>query len=180
MSDIKFWRYSLPTVDGWEGWGVFLLDSTGMFCCVSDYGNYAYKWTHHGKDDFRELFVKDHFGYHVDKLFNETGQKKEFQVGETIDKIKSSILHSRFEEYIDEEEARKEWDLVESIDWTFGEVAQWEWYQETSLYDADEYFVYDYPASVKALRDKLLPRLAVVIKQDLKGEKYGETKTDID
>ena len=171
MNDIKFWRYSIPSIDGIEGWGIFLLDSTGMFSCVTDYGNYAFKWTHHGMDDFREFFLSDSYDYYVNKLYKLNGGQLEFQAEQTVKRIKESILRSRYEDHMDEETARKEWDLLELIDWDMNEISQHEWYQQTDLCDAHEYFIYDYPANVKALRDCLLPRFCEVIKRELESEK---------
>lgn len=171
LSDIQFWRYSLPSVDGIEGWGIFLLDSTGMFSCVTDYGNYAFKWTHHGMSDFREFFVSDSFDYYIKKLYLNNGGQLEFQSEETIENIKKNIIHSRLNDYMSEETARREWDLLDSIDWDMGEIAKHDWYIQTDLCDAHEYFIYDYPANVKALRDNLLPRFSKLIRNELEKEK---------
>lgn len=171
MTEIKFWRYALPSVDGVSGWGIFLMDSTGMFSCVTDYGNYAFKWTHHGMKDFREFFIDRSFDYHVKKLFSETGGSKEFRPEETVERIKEYILEHRRDGYYTEEQARKEWDLVESVDWDVGEISKHEWYEQTSIQDGYEYFTYDYPARVKALRDKLFPRFSEMMKLELEKEK---------
>ncbi|ARF67055.1 hypothetical protein B7C51_19310 [Paenibacillus larvae subsp. pulvifaciens] len=55
-------RYS--PIDG-EGWGIFILDETGMFAAVTDYGNCAYKWPHSGCEDFRHFFAQErtNWGY---------------------------------------------------------------------------------------------------------------------
>lgn len=171
MSEIKYWRYVVPSINGIEGWGIFLLDSTGMFSCVTDYGNYAFKWTHHGEKDFREFFVCGSFEYYVDKLYLIGSQGKlEFDPDETVKNIKQSILESRWEDHMGKETARHEWDLLDEVDWTMGVLSQHEWYESTDLCDASEYFVYDYPPRVRALRDKLLPRFVNVLKEELKKE----------
>jgi len=69
------------------------------------------------------------------------------------------------------ETARQEWDLLDEIDWSMGEISQREWYNETDLTDPSEYFIYDYPPRVKGLRDKLLPRFAEMLKEELEKEK---------
>jgi len=176
MSETKFWKYYVPSVDGIEGWGIFILDSTGMFSCVTDYGNYAFNWVHHGMDDFREFFASDKsFDYHVKKLYRIGGEGEfEFQPDETVKRVKESILESRLEDHMSEETAREEWDLLESMDWSMGDLSQHEWHQQTDLCDAHELFVYDYPPRVKALRDKLLPRFAKILKEELEKEKVSE------
>lgn len=173
MNDIKFWRYSIPSIDGIGGWGIFLLDSTGMFSCVTDYGNYAYKWTHHGMDDFREFFISDSFDYYVNKLYRCNGGRLEFQPDETVKNIKQSILRSRYDDYMSGDTARNEWDLLDSVDWDMGEIACHEWLQQSDLCDAHELFIYDYPADAKALRDRLLPRFSELIRIELEQEKVS-------
>lgn len=175
MSETKFWKYYVPSIDGIEGWGIFILDSTGMFSCVTDYGNYAFNWTHHGMNDFREFFARDKgFDYHVNKLYRIGAQGElEFQPEETIKNVKQSILESRWEDHMSEETARQEWDLLDDIDWDNGLLSQQEWYDRTDLTDAYEYFVYDYPPRVKGLRDKLLPRFAKMLRDELSKEKVS-------
>lgn len=173
MSETKFWKYYVPSVEGIGGWGIFLLNSTGYFSCVTDYGNYAFRWSSHGTDDFRKFFAKDRdYDYLVNKLYRIGSQGElEFQSDETIENIKQTILESRYNDYMDRQTARKEFDLVNEIDWTMGEVAQWEWYNRTDLTDASELFIYDYPPMVKGLRDKLLPRFSKMIRDELEKEK---------
>lgn len=175
MSETKIWKYYVPSINGIEGWGIFILDSTGYFSCVTDYGNYAFNWTHHGEKDFREFFTRDTcFDYHVNKLYRNGAQgKMEFQPEETIINIKRSILESRRHDHMGKETARTEWNLLGEIDWDMEEISQWEWYNETDLTDASEYFIYDYPARVKALRDKLFPRFAKLLREELQKEKVS-------
>lgn len=173
MSDTKFWKYYLPSIEGVGGWGIFILDSTGYFSCVTDYGNYAFNWTHHGEDDFREFFAKDRdYDYLVNKLYRMGSEGElEFQPEDTVRNIKQSIIESRYHDHMDKEVAREEWDLLNEIDWTMGEIAQWDWYNKTDFCDASELFIYDYPARVRGLRDKLLPRFSKLIREELKKEK---------
>jgi hypothetical protein len=49
-------KYSIPSERG-EGWAVIVIDTeTGFFATVSDWGNYAYQWTHPGRE-FREFLI---------------------------------------------------------------------------------------------------------------------------
>lgn len=66
----KTWRYDFPSVNG-EGWGTIILGSDGYFSVVSDYGNFAYRWSHHAHDDFRRFWLVDRWNwpdYTVSKL----------------------------------------------------------------------------------------------------------------
>lgn len=172
MSNLQFWKYYIPPLEGIGGWGIFLLDSTGYFSCVTDYGNYAFKWSHHGVSDFREFFTNDSFEYYVDKLYLIGAQGKlEFHPDKTIAHIKQSIAEARYYEHMDKKTARIEWDLLDEIDWSMGEISQWEWLNKTDLVDASELFIYDYPPRVKGLRDKLFPRFTKALKEELETER---------
>ncbi|SFH21672.1 hypothetical protein SAMN05660649_04288 [Desulfotomaculum arcticum] len=173
MSDIKFWRYSLPPIDSIEGWGIFLLDSTGMFAAVTDYGNYAFKWTHHGCKDFREFFIDIKHGsdneYYIKKLFQ--GQEKEFDGENTIKSIKEHILYYRRDGSYSKEFAREEWDLIKEYEHNFISVIDFtRWHDETKIDEAHEFACYDYPSDIKAFGQKLLPRLADVLREELQKE----------
>lgn len=69
---LTVWQYDLPSEEG-SGWGTFLLRSDGYFSCVTDYGNYAFRWLHHGEADFRLFWLKNRWDwpdYTVSKLTN--------------------------------------------------------------------------------------------------------------
>lgn len=55
--DVEVWRYRLPRGQ-FDCGGVVLIDSTGLFSAVTDFGNYAHWWPgqHCGYPDFR-LFI---------------------------------------------------------------------------------------------------------------------------
>jgi hypothetical protein len=58
MSDeVKLYRYYLPS-EKYEGWAEIVVGSNGFFAAVSDYGNYAFRWTHFGEGDFREFLLR--------------------------------------------------------------------------------------------------------------------------
>lgn len=61
------WQYDFPSVNG-EAWGTFILRSDGYFSAVTDFGNYAHRWYHHGRDDFREFVLGVGPDYVVSKL----------------------------------------------------------------------------------------------------------------
>lgn len=173
MSDIKMWRYALPTVKG-EGWGIFLLDSTGMFAAFTDYGNYCYKWTHHGKADFRIflLGIEKSASYVCEKL---GGRRDRFMPKETVQNIKERVIEYRRDGSLTKERAREEWDLVESIDFD-DPRGMYDWVNDSKLSEAYEYLVYDFDADLKCFVKNLLPRLSRAIEADLIAEGVLEQK----
>ncbi|AHD04899.1 hypothetical protein ABNB59_06440 [Paenibacillus larvae] len=166
--EIKHWRYDIPQIDG-EGWGTFLLDETGMFAAVTDYGNCAYKWPHSGCEDFRHFFAQErtNWGYFLPKLFYEL---KEYDGDETLQRIKEYIISCRRDGTFTREKARQEWDLLERHDWLYGDFEFAYWYDETSISDAEEFYIRGYPSSALAFVNKLLPRLSKAIREELARE----------
>ncbi|GAB6989594.1 hypothetical protein [Paenibacillus pini] len=166
---VKFWRYYIPSVDGVEGWGVFLLDSTGMFAAVTDYGNFAYMWPikHTGCDDFREFFKHRDAYYVLGKCAPSNGQ--EYQGERTEEELRKTILRMRREDTFTEEDARKEWDLLNEVDLEYREGFH-EWYQGTEFIDAHEHMVFDYTVSERAFADILFPKFCEAVANELKSE----------
>jgi hypothetical protein len=165
-SVIKVWRYTLPPIKG-EGWGVFLLDSTGMFSAFTDFGNYVYKWTHHESDDFREEVVsmaKSH-----DYVLSKISHKDRIDNEATYNLIKAHLLSSRREDYLTRDEARKEWQLLHEA-YEEGSFVVSDWYEKTIFDDAHEYLIRTYPPNAKMFVEKLLPRLAEEIEKELKAD----------
>lgn len=164
MSEIQMWRYDLPPVNG-EGWGIFLLDSTGMFAAVTDYGNYAYCWTHHGETDFRKFVIdlEKSPGYLLGKVarhaYSYDGEK-------SLDLIKENILELRKDGSLTKEDARKEWDLLDDYEFE-SECNFGQWLDKTSLGDAWEYYRESYSVSACAFAKELIPRLATVLREGL-------------
>src|SRR5690554_3259696 len=114
--EVKFWRYYIPSIDGIEGWGVFILDSTGMFAAVTDYGNFVYMWPlkYTGCDDIREFFKHRDAYYVLGKCAPSNG--REYQGDKTEQNIRETIIRLRRDHSFTEEQARKEWDLLEEVD----------------------------------------------------------------
>lgn len=168
MSEVKFWRYYIPSVDGIEGWGVFLLDSTGMFAAVTDYGNAAYKWPLHAEEDFRRFFAKGvSGGYLLQKLFYE---HKQFDGDATLREVKEDIIERRRDGSYSRQKARKEWDLLSYYEDLDNDASFVRWYDNTSISDAGEFYKMRYPASARAFVNKLIPRLSEAIREELAKE----------
>lgn len=139
-----------------------------MFTAVTDYGNCAYKWTHHGCSDFREFIAKLETGRqndcYIKKLF---GCKDIFDSERTIKDIKKHILENYRDGTYSKTEAREEWELIKEYEDGMTNVGFGMWYERTNISDAYEFAVYDYSTNVKAFGSELLPRLAEVLKHDI-------------
>jgi hypothetical protein len=165
--DIKIWRYCIPTEDGLSGWGIFLLDSTGMFAAVTDYGNYAFKWSNWGPGDFRKFVIGLSPGYLLGKV-----AKVEHDGEATLKSVKEYILECRRDGEWSKEEAREEWDLLAECDGLDSIPACTRWYDATKISDAGEFMSEGYDMDARMFAEKLMPRLAEALKQEL--EKQSE------
>lgn len=179
MTDI--WSYYIPNNDKHEGWGKFILDSTGYFSCVTDYGNYAFWWTHHGEDDFRKFFVGIGEDYLMGKL---AMGKREFDLESSLEKMRRQAIEARrstlrkrvtdpeiwgvSKAYLREaweamDQAGSERECINIVD---------EHYR--CFPDTCELFTYGHPFELRAFCKRLLPRLVEEMKKDL--EKTGAKK----
>lgn len=165
--EVKFWRYYIPTVDGLEGWGLFLLDSTGMFSAVTDFGNAAYKFEVREGEDIRKYFAKGVPGNLLPNLFYNL---RRYDGDETLRKVKEDIIYLRGDRSLTREEARAEWDLLFKNDFLENDANFVRWYDETTLCEAAENYTLSYPASCRAFVNKLMPRFSAAVAVELEAE----------
>ncbi|MDR5597736.1 hypothetical protein [Paenibacillus larvae] len=59
---------------------------------------------------------------------------------------------------------------MERHDWLYGDFEFAYWYDETSISDAEEFYIRGYPSSALAFVNKLLPRLSKAIREELARE----------
>lgn len=164
---VTFWRYHIPSDGPLGGWGIFLLDSTGMFTAVTDYGNYAFKWHDWGPSEFR-TFVQS---LEPDYVCGKLGSRNKLQAKETVNYIKELIISRRREGDWPKETARREWNLIKDKNFLDLEDQQ-AWYYNSMLGGDPDIFRYDFDASLKCFGTKLLPRLQEAIRQQLREEQY--------
>lgn len=155
-----------------------ILRSDGFFSTVSDWGNYAFRWTHPGME-FR-AFVAQLEGqddYVCSKL-----AKRDWWDGEqTLKNIKHRITSGRRDGWLTKARAEEEWGhLIDACAtfWSEGLNGVREmdhlqfsrFYDKTSLDDAGELASYDYPPDVRGFCREVMPRLAAAIRAELTAE----------
>jgi hypothetical protein len=161
-------RYVVPNEpdNRFSGWGIFLIDSSGMLACVTDYGNYAYKWSSIGPRDFRAFLCGCDAGYLIGKL----DPSKHYDGDATGKQIRRTILEDRRADGLSCDQARDEWDLICDSDLD-SEMGFGDWIRRTSYSDAYDFAVYTSSASVQMFCERLWPRLVAQLKQQLEKEK---------
>ena len=162
--EVQLRRYCVSSKKG-EGWGVFVIGSYGFFSVVSDYGNYAFWWTHFGEGDFRAFLISLEWDYAAGKLGQ--GHTKVFQGQSTIENVRDHILQHRRDGSWSKERALEEWELIESTDLS---IHPEDWMRATKIEDAYELIRRDWPADVLAFCKVLLPRFQQVLRDELARE----------
>lgn len=167
------WRHYVKGDGSWnDGWALFLLDATGYFSVVSDYGNYAFRWTSFG-ECFRTFLMGLHSDYLLGKL-----AKKEYDEDGTVRAVKNRIIELRratrgFSGFssLSAEKAREEWDLVNELLVGEGYSGYVLWGNETSLQDPWEYHTQDFSSEAWQFAKKVWPRFTKVLREELEKEK---------
>lgn len=163
MADIKLWRYVVRSQKGLGGWGIFLLDSTGFFATVGDFGNYAYHWNAYGGEDFREFLC----GLDNDYLCSKLKPRKVLYERESVQSIREFIQKCAEDGSFSEDEAREERELLESLE---GSDDFQEWHEKTLISLPSELLVYGYSHDVLGFVKHVYPRFVQLLREDLSHE----------
>lgn len=154
--------YKLESVKG-SGWAWIVLSSTGYFSAVSDFGNFAFFWTHHGCADFRQFIYNAHksWDYFCSKLSYGPGDKtKEYDGPSTYAAIKEHILQYRRDGSWDSARAREEWDLLHGDAERVETEGSWDhWMRNSRIDDAWEYYHERWPGGLERFCKETLKRL---------------------
>ncbi len=141
MKTKKIWQYTFsPTRETHEGRAHIMLREDGFFAAVSDYGNYAYLWTHHGHKDFREFFLRTDWHYVAKKL----GPEEKLDPAASFARIKRYVCEMRHEHEYTKEQARARWEQIERFS---GDEA---W--EAFLYSGTTHELFDEPWQFGVMR----------------------------
>jgi hypothetical protein len=163
---MKTWHYRIPNDRPGEGWARVVLTSDGMFSAVSDWGHYAYLWTHPGVRDFREFFLnaESEWGYFAKKLRPE----KILNEKASWDNLKRDLLERRRSKSLTKEKARDAWETMKLY-------SSWDEYLYSSacaeVFDEPwEFSVRELHPDVVSFAKRVLPRLAAMVSQELEHE----------
>lgn len=147
--------------------GEFVISDDGFFATVSDYGNYAYAWTHAGCE-FREFLASIGPDYLLGKL---CGRRSEYTALDTLKYVKKHILEARRDGGFGKDDARKEWDLLaEHNDLDASEDFS-AWLCDTSIGDAFEMASHDFPADARGFASTVWPVFVTMLRADLATER---------
>ncbi|WAM23780.1 hypothetical protein [Myxococcus sp. NMCA1] len=177
MAEPTVYQYRLRTPEGYWLADV-VMRSDGYFSTVSDWGNYAFRWTNPGCE-FRAFVArleKDP-GYVCSKL----GRSDWWDGKRTLKAIREHIIEYRRDGSYSKEEAKEAWESVvkalgcwhrrdaRSIDEIdIGQFAVW--CAGTEVEMPYEFARNDYPPDVRSFAREVMPVLAAAIREQLKAE----------
>lgn len=160
-------RYDLPSDKTCEGWAKVVIDTDcGFFATVSDFGNYAYLWTHPGCE-FRKFLIGLEPDYLHSKLMHGRPDSEVFDGQGTHAFVKESL-----EELKDSEPALYETEKELLEDWsTFETLCDFEdWQRRTERGDAWEYHKTFPEPQCRAFCEKVMPRFKALLTAELEQE----------
>ena len=96
-------------------WAKITIDENAwMFSCVSDAGNFSYRWRSENQRTFKKFLTQIDTGYLMKKIEPRT---QEFDFEATVKNIKQHLFESRHSGDIRKKEVRKAYELVEHLDY---------------------------------------------------------------
>lgn len=161
-------RYHFPNLNG-EGWGTFVLGSDGFFSAVSDYGNYATRWTATGGDLRRWLARGLDWQY---LARNVAMHKLTFDPRQTYEAVADYILHRRRRDGASKEWAAGEWEILQLYREDDGiQESEWSgWQRHTKIGEPWDMACYSWSADIKAFGEILFPRLQQILQAEIAAE----------
>ena len=139
------------------------IGADGVFSAVSDYGDYGHWWRSIGCDDIRQFLCGCDSGYLVRK-FAPTLERDD---DATVRAIKDCILKLRRGKDLTAEQAREEWDRVESFE------SPDVWYRETKLHRVTDVAGLGrnrHNPQAVSFCEKVMPRLCEVLRAETAAE----------
>jgi len=170
-ADLVIHRYAFESLNG-EGWAIFLLGSDGTFTAHSDFGDYTYWWSAMGTTDIRTFLLRwEKSGtYFTDKLSH---GDRVYDGATSAANIRRFVCEQRREKSLTREQARDEWNLVESCEVSHSEEGFRAWYEQTDLDDTEGCGLAAYmiaPMLTTFVRETVLGRLLPTIRAELAEE----------
>lgn len=178
-NEVKLWRYYIPS-QKLEGWAIFVLGSDGYFSAVSDYGNYAFLWTHHGCKDFREFLLRADrdWDYFANKL---SDGNRVYDGENTIKRIRERISEKFNSGEITEAGVKTQLWLIEheySVEDFEDDFRRWCEDRMNCIEEPWEMRCEDFDVQLKAFVKKAMVRLIPLLKKDLEAE-YGKSLSSV-
>lgn len=163
---VQVWRYEVPNAADGQGWAVTVLDSTGLFATVSDFGNYGRFWPCWGPGDFRAAVLRMAPDYVLRKL----APQEDYDGAATLRNVQEAICEARKADTLTREDARDEWEELRLHNHLHLEMDFHAWALETGLEMAWEFHETRPNIQAEAWVARVLPQLKAAIRAELEHE----------
>lgn len=144
------------------GWARLWITDDWCLTIMSDWGSYSYWWSPE-KSDFRRFLCGRDDDYLMNKF---AGGRSEIDSDATERWVKERICSQRRSAHLSRDEARREWDLVDGVNFD-DEGERQHWYNETRLDDAWDSLIYRHPMRVQQFMKRCWPLLVVEMQRDI-------------
>ncbi|RKG68674.1 hypothetical protein D7V80_11800 [Corallococcus sp. CA054B] len=174
MAEPLVYQYRLRTEKG--AWlADVILRSDGFFATVSDWGNYAFRWTAPGRE-FRAFVVQ--LAGQGDYVCSKLETRDWWDGARTLKRIREHILTYRRDGTYSKEKAAEAWQsLADALGcWSGRDAKDCDeigidqfavWCHDTELEMPYEFASYDYPPDVRGFCENVMPALATAIREEL-------------
>jgi len=187
MGEPTLHRYVIPSVKH-EAWGVFVIGSDGYFSCCTDFGNFAFWWSNHGRDDFRRFLVEaaDSTDYLCGKLAPD-----EYDGPATVRSLEEAILRARRDAHAarrdgrkgptdhlgrpiwTREHAREEWERLTEFELATSDQLWGAYYLQTQVELSYEHRCTQRNSDCMHMLTRIYPRLVERLRAELDAEAAG-------
>jgi len=164
-------KYTIQSKE-WS-YAIFIIDENGgIFSCQSDYGDYQYRWTNHGRKSFK------HFLIEISKdpryLLFKVSDENHFNFDKTIDDWHKIILKWRKSGKIEDKiKARDAYDFISDIDRSSADVVYNDLYNSHEMESICDCITdcfdvcMEYPHSAIAFSSEIMPVFAEILKNEI-------------
>jgi hypothetical protein len=152
-------------------WAKIIIDENAwMFSCISDAGNFSYRWPSESHRTFKKFLTQIDMGYLMRKI---EPRAEEFNYEETIKRLKKWLFQDRREGIISKESARSDYTALNYFEYENSPDLLMNYLVEnTKLFSEDysytaEHFKYDYTPEAITFTEVVFPLLQEALKIEL-------------
>lgn len=142
-STCEVYTLQIPKDIKWRcAWGKIIIDSDAwMFSCLSDAGNFSYRWPYEEHRTFKEFLTQIDVGYLMRKI---EPRAKEFDFEATVKNIKQKLFESRRCGDLNKYESRAIYVVIQDLEYETSEdlvmhqlIEGHEWFSDDYCWTAD-------------------------------------------
>lgn len=149
---------------------IIIDDSSWMFSCISDAGNFSYRWPSERHRTFKKFLTQIDMGYLMRKI---EPRAKNFDYELTIKELKNSIFEQRRENNITKEQAKKDFEALKYLEYENSpDLIMYQLIENTKIFSDDyswtaDKMVYNHSPEAISFTEVVFPILQEALKTEL-------------